>query len=176
MTSTQQTVATPHRKLRSGERINSSRWYLEQWITELAASIPAGSRVLDAGAGRCPYRRLFSHVEYQTADFCQVDKEYGQIDFVCNLETIPAASEQYDFVLCTQVFEHLPRPHVVIGELYRLLKPGGKLFASAPLFYEEHEKPYDFFRYTQFGLRHLLEAAGFSVREVECKGAHAMNA
>jgi hypothetical protein len=41
------------------------------------------------------------------------------------------------------------------------------LWLTAPLFYAEHEKPYDFFRYTQFGLRHLLEGAGFQVREIE---------
>ena len=64
------------------------------------------------------------------------------------------------------MLEHLPEPLRVIEELGRVLKPGGTLWLSAPLFYAEHEKPYDFFRYTQFGLRRLLEAAGFEVVEI----------
>ena len=35
---------------------------------------------------------------------------------------------------------------------------GGPLWLTAPFFYAEHERLYDFFRYTQFGLRHLLES------------------
>ena len=48
-----------------------------------------------------------------------------------------------------------------------MLKPGGTLWLTAPLFYAEHEQPYDFFRYTQFGLRHMFEAAGFEVLELD---------
>jgi SAM-dependent methyltransferase len=70
-------------------------------------------------------------------------------------------------VLLTQVLEHIPEPATVLAELHRVLKPGGTLWLTAPLFYAEHEKPYDFFRYTQFGLRHLLGGAGFEVQEVE---------
>ena len=47
------------------------------------------------------------------------------------------------------------------------MTPAGTLWLTAPLFYAEHERPYDFFRYTQFGLRHLLESAGFAVEEIE---------
>ena len=54
----------------------------------------------------------------------------------------------------------------MIGELGRVLKPGGTLWLSAPLFYAEHERPYDFFRYTRYGLRRLLEDAGFEVVEI----------
>jgi hypothetical protein len=45
--------------------------------------------------------------------------------------------------------------------------PGGRLWLTAPLFYEEHEQPFDFYRYTQFGFRHQLESAGFQVESIE---------
>ena len=74
---------------------------------------------------------------------------------------------RYDYVLLNQVLEHLPEPGNALNELYRVFKPGGKIFATAPLFYEEHEQPYEFFRYTQFGQRYIFERAGFIVESIE---------
>jgi SAM-dependent methyltransferase len=54
----------------------------------------------------------------------------------------------------------------VLAELYRVLKPGGRIMLSAPLFFEEHQKPHDYFRYTQFGMRRLFEEAGFRIIEL----------
>lgn len=145
---------------------NSTRHYLKLHLQEIAARVPAGSTVLDAGAGHCPYRDLFHHTQYETADFCQVDKKYGQIDYVCDLSQIPVETASRDVVICTQVLEHLAEPDSVLRELARILKPEGTLILSAPLYYEEHEQPYDFFRYTQFGLRHLLQKAGLEATEM----------
>jgi SAM-dependent methyltransferase len=127
-----------------------------------------GQLVLDAGAGRAPYRRLFDHARYETADFLAVEgKKYTEPDYVCDLARIPVEDARFDHVLLTQVLEHIPEPAEVLAELHRVMKPGGTLWLTAPLFYAEHEKPYDFYRYTEFGLRHLLEGAGFDVREVD---------
>jgi hypothetical protein len=49
----------------------------------------------------------------------------------------------------------------------RVVKPGGQVWLSAPLFYEEHEKPYDFFRYTQFGWRKMADQAGLEVKDID---------
>jgi SAM-dependent methyltransferase len=147
--------------------INSSRYYLDQFAREAGESIPNGALVLDAGAGNCPYKNLFSHTKYESADFCQVVKEYGEITYVCDLNKIPVEDNRYDLIYCSQTLEHIPEPGEVLEEFFRILKPGGSLWLSAPLFYEEHEKPYDFYRYTQFGLRHLLETSGFQVTKIE---------
>ena len=123
--------------------------------------------MLDAGAGRAPYRSLFEHAQYETADFLAVKKKhYEQPDYVCDLAQIPVEDARFDHVLLTQVLEHLPEPATVLSELHRVLKPGGTLWLTAPFFYIVHERPYDFYRYTPYGLRHLLETAGFEVREV----------
>jgi SAM-dependent methyltransferase len=149
-------------------RGNSSRTYLHRFLVRAGQAVQPGQLVLDAGAGRAPYRDLFSHARYETADFLAVKgKKYTAPDYVCDLAEIPVADARFDHVVLTQVLEHIPEPGKVLAELHRVLKPGGTLWLTAPLFYAEHERPYDFFRYTQFGLRHLLEGAGFEVREID---------
>jgi SAM-dependent methyltransferase len=147
---------------------NSSRVYLHRFLARAGQEVQPGQLVLDAGAGRAPYRDLFAHARYETADFLAVKgKKYVEPDYVCDLAEIPVEGDRFDHVLLTQVLEHIPEPARVLAELHRVLKPGGTLWLTVPLFYAEHEKPYDFFRYTRFGLRHLLEGAGFRVEEVE---------
>lgn len=146
--------------------MNSSRFYLERFVRRASQSVPPGSRVLDAGAGDAQYRELFAQHQYESADFQQVDKPYHDNTYVCDLAKIPVESSRYDLVLMTQVLEHLPEPFDVLRELRRVLRPDGTLYLSCPLYFEEHEKPYDFYRFTTYGLRHLLGKAGFHVVEI----------
>jgi SAM-dependent methyltransferase len=76
-------------------------------------------------------------------------------------------SGRFDFVIFNQVMEHLPDPASVLSELHRVLRVGGKMIYTGPLYYEEHEIPYDYYRYTQFGLRYLFEANGFLVERLD---------
>lgn len=147
-------------------RLNSSRHYLWQVNAEFARGVAPGMRVLDAGAGKQPYRALFAHAAYESADFEAVDKQYAVSTYVCDLRSIPVEDHRFDRVILNQVLEHLPEPGLVLKELRRVLKPGGLMICTCPLFYEEHEQPYDFYRYTQFGLRYLFDAAGYEVESV----------
>lgn len=146
---------------------NSSRVRLWQEIESFALMVPDGALVLDAGAGEAPYKSLFSHARYESADFEQVDKPYARSTYVCDLKSIPVADERFDYIVFNQVMEHLPEPKEALKELNRVLRPGGKIIYTGPFFYEEHEQPYDFFRYTQFGLRYLFDASGFTVERLE---------
>jgi len=147
---------------------NSSRTYLRRFLKRAARSVKPGQLVLDAGAGRAAYAPLFAHARYETADFLAVKgKKYAQPDYVCDLAAIPVEDERFDHVLLTQVLEHIPEPAKVLAELHRVMKPGATLWLTAPFFYTEHERPYDYFRYTRYGLRYLLKQAGFRVREIE---------
>jgi SAM-dependent methyltransferase len=147
---------------------NSSRWHLDRWVAEAGrVGTNKSFRVLDAGAGIAPYRKHFEHVTYETADFGEVDKKYSHLDYTCRLDVLPMADGTYDLVLCSQVLEHIPDPVVVLREIRRVLKPGGQAWISAPLFYEEHEVPYDFYRYTQYAWRRMAAEAGFTVESLE---------
>lgn len=146
---------------------NSSRYRLRKEISLFAETIPKGALVLDAGAGDQPYRSYFSHASYESADFEKVDKGYASSTYVCDLAQIPTEDNRFDYIIFNQVMEHLPEPQLVLNELFRVLKTGGKMYYTGPLFYEEHEIPYDFYRYTQFGLKHLFAKSGFEIEKLE---------
>jgi SAM-dependent methyltransferase len=146
---------------------NSSRVRLWQENAAFAASVPSGALVLDAGAGNAPYKPLFPHARYESADFEKVDKEYARSTYVCDLRSIPVEDGRFDFIIFNQVIEHLPDPRAALAELHRVLKSGGRMICTGPLFYEEHEQPFDFYRYTQFGLRHLFGATGFRIDRLD---------
>lgn len=147
--------------------INPSRRHLRLQVRKFSRGTKRGMLVLDAGAGKSPYRGLFKHARYEAADFAQLSSEYAPLDYVCDITDIPVEDARFDRVLFNQVLEHVPEPPLALQEMYRVLKPGGRIFCSVPLFFQEHQAPYDFFRYTQYGLRKLFTDAGFEIVRLE---------
>ena len=143
--------------------LNSPRIWMDREIEAFGKSLPEGSLVLDAGAGKQAYRGKFAHCRYEAADFEKVDKPYAKSTYVCDLKAIPVEDGRFDAILFTQVMEHLPDPQAVAREFHRVLKPGGRILYTGPFWYEEHEQPYDFYRYTQFGVRQVFGQAGLEV-------------
>ena len=146
---------------------NSSRKYLEEFVKEASSTLKDEGIVLDAGAGDQRHKKYFSKAKYESADICELERDYGDITYNCDLSSIPVEDERFDMVICTQVLEHVPNPEAVLLELHRVLKKNGTLWLTAPLFYEEHEKPYDFYRYTQFGYKELLKRTNFELNRIE---------
>jgi SAM-dependent methyltransferase len=137
-------------------------------VAHTANTLRPGTRVLDAGAGAAPYRSLFRHCDYVTQDWPQsVHGQGTSPDVLADLHELPLGDATFDFVLCTEVLEHVSDPARVLAELRRILRPGGRLLLTTPFVLELHEEPYDFFRYTPHGLRSLVESAGLAVERVE---------
>jgi len=120
----------------------------------------------------CPYKPYFSHAIYESTDFPDIFSKHAKDNhtFICSLDNIPKPEREYDAILCTQVLEHVEYPQKVISEFYRVLKPGGKLFLTAPQGWGIHGAPYHFFNFTQYGLRSLFENASFHVEFIKPRG------
>lgn len=124
----------------------------DEWVRRKALETPAGLRVLDVGAGTCPYRTFFQHCEYRAHDFKKYEgvklgntTDYGDIDYVSDVENIPVPADSFDLILCTEVLEHVPEPIEAMREMSRILKPGGRLLITAPLGSGLHQLPFHFY-------------------------------
>lgn len=149
----------------------------DEWVRAQAAQLAPGTRLLDVGAGSCPYRSLFAHCDYRTQDIARLmpsqlrNGAYGEIDYVGDAAAIPAPTASFDAVLCTEVLEHHPEPIRVARELGRLLRPGGVLLLTAPLGSGIHQEPYHFYGgYTPYWYERFLGEAGFESITVESNG------
>lgn len=142
-----------------------------EFLAQAARELPVAARVADVGAGEAPYRELFDHVDYVAIDWEETLHEAPRegIAIVARAESIPVEDGSFDAVLLTQVLEHVPEPAVVLSELHRVLRQDGRLYVTAPLVWEPHELPHDYYRYTEAGLGHLLAAAGFADIRVEAR-------
>lgn len=141
------------------------RYLLEKQIQDVSNYI--SGKVLDVGAGEVNrYAKYFAYTEYIRMD----PRHTGKADLVGSADNIPLPDDSVDSIVCTQVFEHLSDPWKSAQELFRVLKPKGYALITVPQMNELHEEPFDFYRYTKFGLQSMFEKAGFTVVRVDQRG------
>lgn len=173
------TSLLPHSDLPLAEIHDFNQRSRDRWVKAKAATVPAGSRVLDIGAGTCLYRPLFAHCDYKTHDFKQYTgrekhgntSAYGHIDYVSEILAIPVPDHSFDVILCTEVLEHVPEPIKVLREISRILKPGGRAFITAPLGSGLHQLPFHFYGgYTPEWYKRFSNEAGLDAVEITPNG------
>ena len=150
----------------------------DKWVQSKAVNIPAGSRVLDIGAGTCPYRSLFFHCDYKAHDFKQYTgvklggtSDYGAIDYESDINHIPVPDSSFDVILCTEVLEHATEPIEALREMSRILKPGGRLLLTAPLGSGLHQLPYHYYGgFTPDWYKLFCERFGLAIKEIVPNG------
>lgn len=122
-------------------------------------------RLLDFGCGNKPYKELFNVNEYVGLDIEESGhgSSYDDTDVYYDGKTIPFSNENFDCVLSSEVFEHVFELDSILKEINRVCKIDGHLLITVPFVWNEHEVPYDFGRYTSFGIKYILEKHGFEI-------------
>ena len=132
----------------------------------------ARGTMLDIGCGTKPYEVVFRDVVERHIGADRPVSLHGHkaIDVFSTALALPFEAEAFDFVLCTEVLEHVPDPHIAYAEISRVLKPGAYAIVTTPFMYRVHEAPYDFYRYTRFGHEHLANGAGLVAEGFRTRG------
>ena len=120
--------------------------------------------VLDVGCGGKPYEAFLPATRYVGLEIDSPrSRARGRADAYYDGGRFPFADGEFDGVLCSQVLEHVFTPAEFLAEVHRVLGPDGCLVLTVPFAWDEHEQPHDFARYSSFGLRAVLERAGFEI-------------
>jgi SAM-dependent methyltransferase len=123
----------------------------------------------DLGCGESPFRDFFLQYVQQYVGVDWAGSYHAtKADITADLnKPLPIESRVADTVVSFSVIEHLCEPQTMLNEAFRILKPGGTIVLQVPWQWWIHEAPYDFFRYTPYGLLYLFEKAGFADVVVE---------
>lgn len=151
-----------------------------QWLLG-SRNVPVGiegisGRVLDIGAAdRWIESRLPVGVEYLALDYPPTGRDlYGaRPDVFGDGARLPFSDGCFDGVICLEVLEHVTDPAAVLDEIGRVLTSGGRAWLSMPFLYPLHDAPFDFQRYTAYGLQRDARKAGLAIVRLH-KSGHAI--
>ncbi len=111
------------------------RRYLNEFLSSHAERVKG--RCLEFGDLR--YRHLFGHADAYEVFSVNPGPD---VDHVGDIhEPPPGLRGRYDWIICTQVLEHVRRPDLAAAQLLALLRPGGGLLFSVPFFNIVHQDP-----------------------------------
>ena len=127
-------------------------------------------KIVDIGCGDRQYERYISDSnKYIGVDVKESGRslETKKADLYYNGVDLPFEDDSVDVVICTQVLEHAIAPEKLVKDMFRILKKDGYTYITIPFIWGEHETPYDFRRYTSFGIKKLFEDEGFVIEKQE---------
>jgi SAM-dependent methyltransferase len=133
--------------------------------------------VLDSGCGSMPYKELIIKNKKVT-NYIGLDintgLDYGgkKPDFLWDGIKMPFENNNFDVVVSTEVLEHIPDAVLYLGEVMRVLKPGGIFFFTVPFLMSLHEVPHDYYRYTPYSLERIFKNSGFEKIEIKAMGGY----
>jgi len=137
---------------------------LYQNVSKLITNL--NGKLLDVGCGTKPYENICNVDEYIGLEIDdEGNRQHNYADVFYDGKTIPFEDKSFDSILSNQVFEHVFNPNQFLKEINRVTKMGGKFLITVPFVWDEHEQPYDYARYSSFGLKHILAENGFEIIE-----------
>ncbi len=133
-------------------------------ISELIINLKG--KLLDVGCGTKPYENICKLDEYIGLEIDDNgNRQHKFTDVFYNGKIVPFNDKEFDSILSNQVFEHVFNPNEFLREINRVTKMDGLFLMTVPFVWDEHEQPYDYARYSSFGLKYILNKNGFEIIE-----------
>ena len=121
-------------------------------------------RVLNIGAGG-PIQGIIE-LSLNTKKVTTIDIDPARKpDIVMDVTNLEFNDNSFDLVIMMEVLEHVKEPKKALSEIYRVLSHNGKLIMSTPFILGIHDEPYDYYRFTKYGLEYLLSDFKIEIQE-----------
>lgn len=153
----------------------------DEFIINFILNLQSESKIIDVSSGARPYEKYCKHLNYTSHEF-EGNTEILDVfrneqiknndhDIYSPIESIPVKDGEFDNVLCTEVFEHIPEPVNAMKELVRICKPGGKILITAPFVSRIHQKPHHYYSgFSPFFYKFLENKFNLKILEFKSQG------
>lgn len=158
-----------HSDLSSNDQYYIATYFIKSDIINIATKYAKG-KLLDIGCGNKPYEIYFKKCtdEYIGCDIVQSSENV--VDYICPANQLSFPDASFNTVFSTQVLEHVADTKGMIKEAYRVLDKEGYALFTVPFSWELHEEPYDFYRFSKYGLKAIFEEQGFEIIAIKSNG------
>lgn len=154
-----------HSNRRSYNWLIYDQW--DRWLVEYSKYYKG--TLVDLGCGNTPYKAFFLQYadSYIGVDWSNTLHDL-KADVISDLNVkVELPDTCADTIISLSVMEHLCEPQNFLNESYRILKDDGIMIVQIPWMWWIHEAPYDYFRYSPYGLKYMFEKSGFEEVEVQ---------
>ena len=145
------------RMLLTTARRESNRWLRKHTAGICGQVLSIGSSFDQDGEGQS-YQSYFKNCSsYITSDVSDVSSTFG-CDMILDVRSMPQIPDKsIDCVFCSGVIEHVDDYSAALKEITRILKPGATLLLGLPFRQPLHMAPLDYWRFTEYGIKFLLQ-------------------
>jgi SAM-dependent methyltransferase len=130
-----------------GKKLLNSEYMPKNHLSEFLINSGGGDIIVELGSGNRRLKDIIINIDLFP---------FPNVDIVADITKIPLYSSIVDFAILDTVLEHVPEPHKVIKETYRILKPGGRAICIVPFIFPYHGYPKHYFNFSKDGLEFLF--------------------
>ena len=112
--------------------------------------------MLNVGSGGDIEEYLRSKFSFVQSIDIDDKREPDQIIDICNKKELEQLTFKPNLICIFEVLEHTKNPISAVNNIYEILDEGGYVLFSSPFIFHIHDEPYDFYRFTKYGLKHLF--------------------
>lgn len=148
------------------------RYCVDSFYLNAASAWDADAVCIDIGGKKTHKKGNFIIENYINSPiYVNIDPKVTP-DYICDARSMPFQNDYADILICSEMLEHVDEPAEVLKEMYRVLKPGGKIFVCVPFSMHIHGLPHDYGRYTEIWWKAQAGKIGFSRIELAKQGGY----
>lgn len=135
-----------------------SRKGLYEFLEKEYSTIKANESVITIGAGGKVNQILQNYSKTIGFTFVSFDlDDKRNPDIIGDICFYDFKEMRFDVIVISEVLEHVPYPHLAMRNIHQTLNKEGRLILTVPFIFPIHDRPYDYYRYTRYGLEFLLK-------------------